>query len=215
MKFFPRQAVVLTATVLLVFICLAVVFREFVRVNLVIPIYYLGWVIGQILASIPQSVIAFTLGIVGIILAFIGLEKFQNRVIAVRKGRLTLQETTRYQFWLRRFQRLDTNSFYTENLATELRRFLLGLLSDQESLPTWEIEQQIMNGTFEVPPDVRLLVQNRGFGGQRSQDNPFKRWVQEWIGRIWPDKRPAQPASPNQAKVETIIHYIEDRLMQA
>lgn len=205
MKLTRRQTLVLALVALAIFAGLVLVGRDFVRENIVRPIYALGWTVAQVLQAVPQSVYLLGLGGVGLGLALHSLRTFRPARPQPRAGAATpAPAASRYQFWLRRSRMLAEKNLVSASFAVELRRLLLAVLAYQERLTPGEVEHRLNTATLAAPPGVCAFIRNRGFTPPARP----KRWF-GFMGR-------PQPAalSAARAQAEAIVAYIEDRLSQ-
>ena len=64
------RVIIAVVTVAIIFSILTLLFWTFVRDTIVVPIYYVLWVIGLFLNSVPQGLFAGFLAIIGLVIAF-------------------------------------------------------------------------------------------------------------------------------------------------
>src|SRR5512145_815416 len=161
MKTRLRWVAVALALFLFFFTLFLFAFRDFVREGVVVPILYGFWLSGLIVNSVPQSYYVFGLFILGLILAVASLRYFLAGFQLPAERLPVVEEPSRYQFWLRRCRRIASSGFFLSNLGMELRRLVLMVLAYQEHRDMWELEREIVEKQFDVPPDVHALIAQR------------------------------------------------------
>jgi hypothetical protein len=208
-----RFILLLTVLTLVIFAVLALVYRDFVREEIVIPIYYLLWLVSQAIRSIPQVGCLAGAVIVGGVIAFLGVHRLWVPASPSPEHKAPTTRTSRYRFWLRRCQQMGSSAFFLDDMSSELRRFLLNVLAYQEHREAREMEKLIAQGVFDVPPAVRELVASRRLGDEEEIDTRGGIFARLWK-RLWQSmassKIPAEDGVEQQ--LEQVITYLEERL---
>lgn len=193
-----------------IFLIIAFVFRDAVREKLVIPVVYLSWLSGMIFNSIPQGYFMDGLVLIGMMLAIGSLRYLLSITRLPTDPPKIVDEPTRYQFWSKRCQKVNTNSFFLTSLGVELRRLVLMVLAYQEHRDMWELERQIVEKDFEVPPVIFELIVQRNLGDEEPEEPGL--W-QALIERLFGSSQPPDlPGQTLQQRLDQITSFLEYRL---
>ncbi|MFZ6029413.1 MAG: hypothetical protein ACOYYS_17005 [Chloroflexota bacterium] len=187
------------------------VFRDFVREEIVIPILYAFWLGSVVANSVSQIYYLLTLLILGLILAVAGLRYLLTDFRLPGEQAPSAEEPSRYQFWLKRSHRLSSGGFFLSSLGMELRRMVLTVLAYQEHRDMWELEREIVEKQFDVPPDVQALIAQRQLG--EAAPVTQSAWS-ALLARFFKAFRLPESASDGlvRQRVENIVAYLEKRL---
>jgi len=197
-------------TVLAIFSTLTWFFWDFVRDGIVVPIYYLIWLIGLILNSIPQGVFLILLIFVCFMIALNTIFKFQYRQYSQSASRYRSMGGGRYHFWNRLLANLWTNSFSRDEFALEARKLILEILSYQEGVDIHRIEQMVAENKISVPASVMQLVLSRKLQFPPEKGNSVRRKIARFLRRSFQEDTLGEQMVDEQTK--EIIHFIEVRL---
>lgn len=193
----------------LIYCVLTLVFWNFVRDTIVVPIYYLIWLAGLILKSIPQGTYLALLIVISLLIGMNTLIKIQVKRLSISSERSAQEEASRYRFWLK----LYTNSQSGDsrlNFAFYARNLILSILSYQEGLDLSETERKVANNDLKVPVAVKKLIQERD---QVATQQPKRRFV-NWGYKLrrFIRRKDLQDDLLINKHIEEIIHFIESRL---
>ena len=144
---------------LLVFSALTLLYWDFVRDTIIIPIYYFMWVGNLTLKSIPQQAFLALLMIISIL---IGLNTFIGiGAKATPKGFADepSQTDSRYASWKKLCSNLSSSSFARDTFAWEARKLIIAILAYQNGIDPIEVEVRIKSETLMVPPAIKDLIQ--------------------------------------------------------
>lgn len=208
-----RLALTLAVLTLLIYAVLMLAYRDFVRQNIVVPIVLLVWIAAQAIRGLHQAILLGVLIAAGMVIAIFSLLEFWHLVPASSRAAPPRSSPSRYKFWLGRCRSMKRGSYSLEITASELRRFLLSLLSYQEHQDTSEVENQVAQGSLEVPPAVYDLIVMRRLAGPDSsaaQGGVFARLREAVQQRFSLGETPA--GDEIDQRLEQVIAYIEDRL---
>ncbi len=197
-------------TVLAIFSTLTWLFWDFVRDGIVVPIYYLIWLVRLILNSIPQVIFLILLVFVCFMIALNTLLKLQSRQYKQAASRYRFIEGGRYLFWNRLLTNLRSNPFSRDEFALEARKLILEILSYQEGVDIHGIEQMVAENKISVPASVMQLVLSRKLQFPPEKGNSLRRKIARLLRRSFPEDTLGEQMIDEQAK--EIIHFIEDRL---
>jgi len=202
----------MAAASLLIAAVLALYFREWLRVQVVIPLVYAGWVVYLLILSLPQHVYWGALLLTGLL---IFLTTSLPKPAQVRSIKLPTVERSfsRYASWLRYSLMMNRSVFASDNLARDLVRLAVQILASQLNLTTEEVYRKLDHGEIELPPELATFLRRRGF---QSMPEPESR-LQEWIHRFFPARAAANPPgvyTPLERETMQMISLIEGLLVQ-
>jgi hypothetical protein len=196
-----------TATV---FAALTLIFWEFMRDTIVMPLYYLIWVSDLILKSIPQGAYLGILVLIGLVIGSGALQSIQSRQMTHNHQRTRSMDSARYLFWQSLHNRLITSEFSRNHFAWEARKLILSILAYQEGIDVSQVEAMVIDGTLSVPNTVRYLIQRREIRAS-SQTPPAIHNLTFRLRRLlFKLESPTDPQIAHQ--VEEIVAFIEHRL---
>ncbi len=196
--------------ILIIFGSLTLFFWNFVRDTIVIPIYYLIWVAGLLLMSLPQAVFLAVLVCIGIFIGLNTLGRMQVKSAPSRRESLAALGRSRYQSWMRLCLGLPLNSLNRTDFVREARHLVLAVLSFQEGMDLDQVEQLVANRSLLVPEAVRRLILSDEILVSESRVNWLGKLVakfRRWFHRGLSQKDPAM-----EQQVIEIIHFLEYRL---
>jgi hypothetical protein len=193
--------------VTLIFSILALIYWDFVRDSIIVPIYYLIWVSGLILKSVPQQGYLALLILISVIIGFNTLRGMGSEQLTNRAEANNPQADSRYLHWRRLCARSYASPFSRNQFAWEARRLILSILAYQRGIAPSEAEAMITSSTLDVPDSIRTLVQYKDLPAPRptpsSVKNTMLRLRQMFLG--------AHPQNDPQidSQVAEIVYFIE------
>jgi hypothetical protein len=164
-------------SVVLVFGVLTLLYWNFIRDTIVLPIYYLLWISSHILKSIPQEAYLAFLIFASIIISINTVQSIRVKQITRSPGGNQPQVHTRYLHWRRLCANLYYNWFSRNQFALEARQLLLAILAYQAEIDTSEVEAMVRDGTLCVPDSIRNLVQDKAIQDPRPTTNSTKKAI--------------------------------------
>jgi len=189
----------------IIFFILVLVYRDAIRENVVIPAYFAVWLVRQVVYSIPQILCLFGLGILSLGMAVYALRGLARPVKLPTDPPPPIEEPTRYRFWKRRFRSFGSSAFFLSSLGIELRRLFLSIIAYQEHCDMWDLERQIVNGEYEVPPDIQDFIAKRELGTVSGEWSIWDSLRRLFRGRSADDVY-------LQNRLDKILTYLENRL---
>jgi hypothetical protein len=204
-----RISLVFILLVLLLSI-LALVYWDFIRDTIIIPIYYIIWVIGLFLKSIPQGVYFATLVFISLYIGFKTLESVQGERSTKRLEKDRPESGTQYQRWKSLYTNIDINPFARHRFVWEARKLILSILAYEQGINSAEAETLVPNGTVAVPEPIRNLIEEKKIPGSRPPINRIAHAV-FWLRRLL-FKVDTENDLQIDPLVGEIISFIEHRL---
>ncbi len=196
--------------VLILFGVLTLFFWNFVRDAVVVPIYYLLWVAGLTLQSLPQEVFLALLVCLCILLGLNTMQHLPGRSVPHLREDPIPSGRSRYQSWQRLCHSLTTNSFGRTDFIYEARQLTLAVLAFQEGKDRDQVEQMVTSQSLLVPETVRRLIVSTEILTSAPSVNWMDRAraeIRRWFQR---EPRPSDPALDRQ--VAEIIQFLQDRV---
>ncbi len=193
---------------LLVFGVLALLFWDFIRETIVVPIYYFFWIIDITIKVVPESIYLAVLILVGFALSLNALRDLQLRRPYRQQTGTPQATSTRYTIWARLYKNLYARSILSNHFSSETRKLLLNLLAYQEGVTTDEIEVRVKNDTLALPSAVKTLLEHKAIRLNQPEYNANHNWLQRWLN----PPQPALDSAETDPQVAEIVAFIEHRL---
>jgi len=197
-------------TVLAVFSTLTWFFWSFVRDVIVVPIYYLIWLLGLVMKSIPQGFFVVVLAIACLIIALNTLFRVPPRSSDEVATRYRSVGGGRYQFWNRMLVSLHRSPFSRDDFSFEARKLILAILAYQEGVDLPTVERLVVEQKISVPVSVMQLVLTKKLALPPKKENSLGRKLAKFFHRPFLEDAQGEQMIADQAK--EIIHFIEFRL---
>jgi len=218
LKLSKLRIAIAVLVVALIFGILTLLFWSFVRDTIVVPVYYVVWVGGLVLKSIPQGIFAGILAVIGLLIGFntlSSLPRYRNDAAAAKK---ITQIETRYQYWRRLTEVLVSSRFSRKLFIGDARKLILSILAYEHGLNADEIPDLVKSGELEVPDGIRTLFQeadNRELQAPLPPPEPIaarlRRWAQPILARL-PGRTEARSEPQLDPLVTEIITFVETHL---
>ena len=175
---------------------LTLILRDLLDERLITPLFYLAWVSGLILLSVPQSIIWGLFLIVALMIAARSLLRRRSRSKPTPPPRRI--ETGRIEPWLKLIRQAEQEPYYRWQLAQRLRNITLDALAHEMRLPLKQIRRKLTQDELDLPPDIQRYLQ-----ASRTS-----------FGHFTPKRRlfSSQPdPSPLDLPPEKIAQFLEER----
>ncbi len=209
------RVAVAVLVVALIFGLLTLLFWTFVRDTIVIPVYYLVWVGGLFINSVPQGLFAALLAIIGLVIAFTTLSSLPRRSGALATVKPTVQVDTRYQHWRRLSENLYVSRFSRNLFMADARRLILSILAYENGIETAEVTGLLKAGALDLPAGVAALFAQPDHQDELQEVLPSEPLIQRLRRRLRLGKS-AVPRNPQlEALVADILDFIEFHLEKA
>jgi hypothetical protein len=198
-------------SVALMFGILTLLFWDFVRDTIVVPIYYVVWVGGLVLNSIPQGIFVGMLIIIGMLMALNTLGHMQLRPGERSPERGGAQADTRYQYWRRLSDNLYASRFSRNLFFSDARKLILSILAYEQGIDVAEVTPLVKAGALEVPANIRALFQQSEIQEAVSAPTPSESIVRRLQRRLLGQSNSQRNPQLDSLTAE-IIGFIEQHL---
>lgn len=153
------KVLVAFASLVLCFSLLSLRFWGFVRDTFVVPSYYVLWVIGLVLKSIPQHAYLALLIFVCLIWAMQTLKSMQAEARSARPERNSPHSDTPYLRWKMLSAYTSSNGFFRDRFVRHMRNLVLSTLAYEQGIDSSEVEARVREGVLSVPDPIRNLIE--------------------------------------------------------
>lgn len=149
--------------IIFVFSVLTLLFWDFVRDTIVVPVYYVMWLGGLVLNSIPQGLYLAIFLLICLYLGLNTVERIRAKPVVENVPQTKGQGETRYHRWRSICSSLSASGFYRNSFAWEARKLVLSMLAYDRGIDVTEAESLVKEGKLDVPETIRELIENREF----------------------------------------------------
>ncbi len=160
-----RQRLILIGLVVGLAALIALLARGLVREIVVVPLLYLIWLIQVLLDSVPQLALWILLVVVAGIMALRSLSWGPTLLSFTRSEH---GSRGRVETWLRLLGLAARDDYSRWRLAQRLATLVAEALAERERLEPRQVRQQIEEGAYVIPVDVRAYL-CAGMSGHRPQ----------------------------------------------
>lgn len=210
MKFDKRRVALVFVLVTLIFSILTLLYWDFIRDTVIVPVYYLIWVSSLILKSIPQVGYLALIILISIMIAWNTLAHVKVRQLTRKVDGNHPQATTRYLNWRTLCANMYSSAFSRNQFAREARKLILSILAYQEGIDISEAEVLVRIGTLSVPDSIRNLIQQKDIQTSTLAPHGTKNVILR-LRRFFL-KVESQKDPQIDSQVAEIIDFIEHRL---
>jgi hypothetical protein len=199
---------VAVAVLLAVMIAVVLLSGNFFQEAVILPVYYIFWLMGNLIRSIDQSIIWSVLVLVVVIIGG-NIFIFQTQGSVDRAPEEdTNGSTGRIAHWTTYTRLMQANARSENFFIDEARNLLVDILASQYHLTRNDAIDQIHEREIPIPNDIydyffarkHYALPDRGSLGARLVD-----WLREVFQR-----GPDQHAVDRKKKLDRIIHYLEE-----
>ncbi len=205
----PGWQLGLIAAVFIIMLILGLLFQDWLRETLLVPVQYALWVVALAFRSFDQHTIW---------LMTLGLALALSLIYAMRIGRHPVNRSQaegsnrhrrrgRVHFWGRQIHQVRNSKYTRRYRYHELTQLVIKTLMLKENMDRKNIFERIRNRELNMPPEVRAIM-----ASEQTYRPPIARvgWLQRWRGQ-WP--APGQPQGfSSQApdhRLERLAAYLE------
>jgi hypothetical protein len=214
-----RRLLVVGIVLLVVLGFLLFSIRELVREVIVIPVSYLIWVVGILVESTNQFYFWLVLLFISLMVASRSLrpkkkDRELDSEVPVPEEVGIVPGRGRVGFWAMRVKLMRLGPYYQGSFNEGLSRLLVEVLAHRHHLTIRQVEQNINNGTLDVPDEVRKFVHTNLWQRELKTANYvsiFLRNLWEWF--LTKVRKVADgPESAMDPDVVRVIKYMEEEL---
>jgi len=195
-----KKRVLLLSLALLAAALLVLVFQDFFRDSIIIPIAYNLWLLRLELESLPHIV---PWAILIVILMLVAHRTLSTRRTAQQRKLvpLALRRRGRVEVWATWLHLTRRGDYFRWNLAQQLAQLSVTTLAHLENMPADTIRKRVIDGDIEMPPDVHSYL---SAGLHYRYRGRFTRLLDRLLRRT-------QPA-PTDLNPEQVIAFIEAQM---
>jgi hypothetical protein len=205
-----RRTILLVFFILLVNVILAVIFRDWIRENLLIPILYLVWYVDIFLHSLGQTCLwPLLVALAGFIALRLMRSRKKQRQNA--RGSEYLQsrtEESRIAFWAKNIRRRMAGEASLGLSSHRLKELVISVLAYQENLTPQELEQELAMGRRKFPDSVLHLMKTEEEINRDSTDK--KGFWNQLLGMLGLASNSSKLAGG--AQLSEAVKFLEDQL---
>jgi hypothetical protein len=194
----------------LLFSVLTLIFWDFIRDVIIVPIYYFLWEISLVLKSIPEGIYLALLVFLSVIIGFNTLASLRVERQTKRLERERSESDTRYLHWKSLCANMDVNPFTLDRFAWEARKLILSIFAYEQGIDIADAEMLVQNGNVDVPDTIRNLITEKRMPATGLRVNRMAR-AMVCLRRLF-FKIEAENDPQIDALVGEIISFIEQRL---
>jgi hypothetical protein len=186
--------------------------QDFSRTIIVLPASQILWMMRQLFDSTPQ--IFFWLALMILVGVLIG-KSFSKPEVDIKDETPRdplVPRRSRVNFWL--LQLYHQDEYHQTRLVEFVDRLAIDVLTYVHRLPSWQIEQRLVNGEIEIPPTLNTFL-------KLKQQSLYSRRIPSmlWLKSIWVrvksffQKTPPDTAvSPRDYEMGVVLDYLEKQL---
>lgn len=190
-----RGRLLLLGLLLLLTILLTPLLQGLIR-SILTPLLYLFW-IGLLLGrSVPQEILWGVFVFMALLIALMSLS--QKPVRSRRSPAPKAPPPERIAGWAKLMRQSKQEPYYRWQVAQHLRRLTLEALAQNERTTSKEIQQQLMAGQLDLPPEIEAYL--------KASLTSFNR-----LSEVAPRSRFSKSASPLDLEMEEFITFLEQR----
>jgi hypothetical protein len=185
-------------------------FRDSVRDLILVPILYLFWLIGQLISSLDQKYIWYSLILVIFIILirsiFSRLPGFSRKITSEPGS----TPSGRIQFWESQIQRLAGGNYAPEYSLAELRKLIVQVVAQQERLSMREAEQFLISEEKRIPHEVQAIFRSDAKAIHPQSLQFTDQLKQRWLTLTDGHTIPLPPTL--ESEIRAIIRFMESEL---
>jgi hypothetical protein len=205
-----RILLVVVVILLPLTIALMFLFKDIVRVGVVIPLSYAAWLAGYLIRSTPQLLYWIVFIFFGFILAVQSLSGVAKNEPGHGEGRVRYSRRERVSFWLT--QLYYSRQGYLRTRFTEFfGRLVTEVLAFREQVSTLEVEKLLRDGEMNAPPEIISYFKDRQISFPERERRGLIRLIRKFVG-LQGDDNPGSRKPDPQQQIEAAIRFLEDQL---
>ncbi len=153
-----KTILIFAAVLLVLAIPLMFLLEDFVRDAILLPIAYMTWLLGIILAALPQRYFLAGIVALGVYIAVRSLRR--NHKDQRAGGPHTFYARGNLTLWADRLSLMARGAYSKQRFRYHLGRLALNVLAHEYRISSIELAKRIRNGQFEVPEDIQPYIQS-------------------------------------------------------
>ena len=205
-----RRTIILLSVILGVNIILAILFRDFIRENVLIPILYLFWYFRLFLKSLGETCLwPMLLVILAVIALRMMRAKNKPRENVMGYTRESGQyEEGRVGFWVKYIRRRAMGFDNLNFVSFRFKELILSVLAYKENLTILELEEEVTRGRIIAPEEVQRIIQPAEPEIHKDTE------PSEFFSRIisWFTTRSISQGPRSTSDINILVKYLEDQL---
>jgi hypothetical protein len=148
-----RQALIVAGILSLLAILSTVFFRGWLREAIILPLFYMFWVLGLLYRSIPQVILW---GFFLTAILFIAWRSLSSKDQVIEKpAPVVADRPGRVATWERWLDRANQGYYSRWRLARHLADLTIDIIAHREKLSPGAARQYLESGQLEAPPEIR------------------------------------------------------------
>jgi hypothetical protein len=205
-----RRVIILIAVILFVNLILAIIFRDFIRENILIPILYLFWYIKLFLNSLGE-ICLWPLALIILVAISLLILRKKKKTVETDRGYSEAPgkvEEGRVAFWMKYIRRQSMGIENPSFSSFRMKELALSVLAYQENLTNSELETEIDEGRVFVPKELQNILQSPDhIIVPMTRSASIKNNVMRWF-----HSRSHSNQSTENPEMNKLIRYLEAQL---
>jgi len=199
----------LTIALLVLTLPVVILVDDFVRDVILVPFAYYLWLGDIIIKALPQNCFLTPFIFLSIAIAIPSLRKGHRTIWRAKESSETVEGQV--ALWEKRLRLLTSGSYSDNRFAYHLGRLVVQILAYEERLTTRATINELENGAFSMPIQVRQYVL-AGIGtGIAQKRRSLMQSIKLWWKKLFTPKHNMQ--TPKQYEdIIAVLQYIEEQL---
>jgi hypothetical protein len=205
-----RRTFIILGITLIINLVLAVVFRDFIRENVLIPILYLVFYTRLFLKSLGETCLwpLMIILVVLISIRFFYLRKKGHPKVYGYREEPGPVEDGRVAFWMRFIKHKSLGMENLSLVAFRLKELVSSVIAYQENLSQNELEDAVSQGSLRIPGEIQIYLDPKN---QVMAVSPHKASLIEQI-MGWFRARSVPNQNSANADLRQVVQYLEEQL---
>ena len=208
----PKLKRVLPLLAILLALALPLMFllEDFMRDAIVLPLAYLGWLIGVILDALPQALFLTVIVAMGIYIALRSLSR-ERPSESVREVQSHRSEGA-VALWLKRLERVSEGAYSRERLNYYLGQLLTRTIAHEQHMAPKDVLRAVDIGELTLPAEIQIYIDLAYRRGYPTLPKWYRR-LGTFILRAL-TRQTAREATPRELErqIEPALDYIQHQL---
>jgi hypothetical protein len=174
-----KRAILIAGISFPLLVGLLLIFRDFIREAILLPVLYFFWLGRLLLFSLDQKYLWAVLVVAAGAVLISTLKTKGKAEEEGDPGGRTPSSRGRVGFWVTRIQQSYHRGYSTQSLMQELGNLVVSVLAEREKSSPRQIQEQVERGELVLPAAVQncVLARNQGFAPE------MRRHPMQWILR--------------------------------